>query len=104
MTTASWILLGIVIYLIVGIILKNHTRIGTVQFKNYGARFIFLYSIPLGGLLFYWISNCLYIGMMIISCVIFRNAIETREDERVDNGLFPFPKFPKYPKDTPKPF
>lgn len=69
--TAGWFWFYVAAYLIVGIILKNNTKIGTVQFKEYGTRFVFFYAIPLGGLLFYVVTNLIYILVMFGSTLIF---------------------------------
>lgn len=97
MTTMCWWLVGILVYLIVGLILKNHTKIGTVQFKDYSIRFVFFYIIPLGGLAFYLISCAVYELIMVASDIIFMNIGGNAIDP---NDFFVMPKMPKYPQNT----
>ena len=71
MTTMSWFLVWVLVYLVVGIVLKNHTRIGTVQFKDFSTRFIIFYIFPLSGVFIYMLGNAIYYLFMIVSEVIF---------------------------------
>ncbi len=81
------------IYLVIGIVLKNHTKIGTVQFKDHDTKFIFFYVIPLGGLAFYLVSNLVYCLIMSVSSLIFLDSLRR-------GNFFPLPDLPEYPKDT----
>jgi len=92
MTTMSWFLVWALIYLVVGIVLKNHTRIETVQFKDYSTRFIIFYIIPLGGVLFFVVSNVVYVLTMIISEMIFGNLAMSSD------SFFKDLQWPEYPK------
>jgi len=84
------------VYLIVGLILKNHTKIGTVQFKNYSTRFVIFYIIPLGGLLFYMVAGIIYFFLMAVSEVIF--GIGASDSVMGLNDFFKDPELPKYPR------
>ncbi len=94
MTDVSWFLVWVLIYLVVGIILKNHTRIGTVQFKDHSTRFIIFYVIPLGGVLFFVISNSIYFIAMVASEIIFGTHAMGPD------SFFKDPQWPEYPKKT----
>ena len=94
MTTVNRILLGVVVYLVVGIILKNHTRIGTVQFKDHSTRFVFFYILPLGGLAFYVVGIFVYFFIMYASSLVFGQY----DTSWIDEGkFFPEPNLPEYP-------
>ena len=92
MTTMSWFLVWALIYLVVGIVLKNHTRIGTLQFKDHSTRFIIFYIIPLGGVFFYAISSMVYFLVMVISEIIFGTYAMGPD------SFFKDPQWPEYPK------
>ncbi len=94
MTTLSWFLVGALIYLFVGVILKLHTRIGTVVFADYGIRFVLFYAIPLGGLFVYMLGTWVYVMMLLIADLFFFNS---SPDTAIDcSKLFPEPIFPDF--------
>ena len=91
MTNVAWFLLGLVVYLVIGVVLKNHTKIGTVKFKNFSTRFIVFYIFPLAGLVVYVVGMTVYTFMMAVAELVFDS------DSAGPGGLFPEPPGPKYP-------